>query len=166
MWGRIHYASCTIPNDRALASGVPDTANGAGHLVARENYYRGAQINVYGGTRGVPQSNVIDASSPEGVFSLVHRWSPIPEGSLEQPLMYEVLPTIPFEHEQLYAVEVAIRISPRRHNEQWMSTVESTQKRLWGACLSHFQIATIDRAPTAMLPPLEPEVDPYAHYSA
>lgn len=164
LWGRIHYGRCSIPHARALVHEGP-MADGAGELVRRANYYRGAQINVYGGVSGIPQQNTVDSSSEAGVFSFVHPWDPLPKGDADNPLMYEVLPTIPYEHEQLYAVEAAIRNSPRRHNEQWQNTVAATQQRLWNACLSHFSKATTERPSQAILPPEDLEVDPYSQYN-
>ena len=85
-----------------------------------------------------------------------HPWEPKPEGAVK----YEVRPLIPPDYDELYALEVALKIGQRRRMRGWRDLVQQ-QSVLFKSARSYFMDTTADRAPSRTLPAKLHEVDPY-----
>ena len=152
--GELHYATAKEAGSNTLTAKPPGTDSG--RIVKLPAYYNGAMLNVYEADVGANQVREIQTWSPDaGTFVLRHPWDVIPEGTIK----YEIRPTLPPEFQDIYALDVAIRIlGPRRRAR---AELEKDRSKIWGSVLSYYVSNVADRAPTRIIPFREVEVDPY-----
>jgi len=147
-----HYAQTTSVGSKNLVSGTPVL----GDLVLIPDYYNGMEIRIFAAdNKAVPQTNTVTSftvSEGKGTFHLQREWSPIPTGEV----WYETVPNVPQEYEEIYSLELALKILERRGKVERLPSLVSRRKKKWSAC-KQFVIANVsDRAPSKTLP-LRPE---------
>lgn len=153
---RLHHATAAVVGEKTLTGSTP--ANGAGEFVLNEGYYDGSLLMVYEATAGQEQIREIVSSDPASkVFHLRHAWGTLPTGTVK----YEIRPILPPDYDDLYAMDVAIRVLGRRNRNRGRLGLKADRKDLWEACKSYFLSNVADRAPARLLPPDPNEVDPY-----
>jgi len=135
-----------------------------GELVWTNGYYNGCLINIYSATLGVQQvrkvkhSHIIDPTGTKLMrCELVNAWDVTPTGTV----LYEIVPLFPVGLDKIYAIDVALANSPRRHNMMWRESLRERAK-IWEGCMNYALSGTMDRSPSRNLPMLQPwDDDPY-----
>jgi hypothetical protein len=156
----IHDATAAAVGTRSIKFGTPGSTSG--EKIAVDGYYNGSLMRVYDATIGAPQTGeVVQHESTRGLVLLRHVWQPTPTGTVK----YEVAPVLPYEYDQLYAIEVALRNSQRRRNRRWQDLLDQ-RKEMTNAAFNYFLSNTADRAPSRNLPPREWDDNPYDGFHA
>ncbi len=152
--GALHYATAKDAGEQTLTAGMPGAD--AGELIKLPAYYNGAMLDVYEADEGANQVREVQTWNPvSGTFLLRHPWEVIPKGNIK----YQMQPTLPAEFQDIYALDVAIRIlGPRRRARV---ELEKDRTKIWGSVLSYYVSNVADRAPTRIIPFREVEADPY-----
>jgi len=144
--GLLHHAKAAAVTDKSLTAGTPGPD--AGELVLIDDYYNGSMIRLYQtGNSAHPQTREV-LSYNNGVFSLRHPWSPLPTGEVQ----YETVPTLPFEYDSLYAIDVALSVLPQRDKRGKAQGLFRPRKKKWRSCQQHFTANLSDRAPRRLRP--------------
>lgn len=152
---RIHQGTAADMGEMSIEFATPTADDG--ELVLVDDYYRTALVHIYDAATGVGQTReVTDFNASSRWATLRHAWDPIPTGTVK----YEVRPLIPPDYDEIYALEVAIKIGQRRRLRGIRDLIQQ-QSVLWKGARSYFMDAVADRAPSRTLPPAAVEVDPY-----
>jgi hypothetical protein len=156
-WGRAQSVGANTMHFEAAAT---VTAPGDGEIIQTDGYYNGSLVNIYSATTGAQQANKIKHSkviaANEVKVEFVNSWPETPTGNID----YEIVPLFPLGMDSIYAIDVAMANSPRRHNRMWRENLRSREK-LWKACINYALSGTMDRAPSRNLPIDWAEDDPY-----
>lgn len=151
--GRIHYAKTPSLKAKSLVAGQPP--EGGGELVLVDNYYNGMELRIYqAGNNAAPQINWITdfkVSKEGGTFFLRYDWETTPSGDV----WYEIVPTVPLEYDQIYALDMAMKLMDRRSRPDRYANLELRRKRLWSAIKTYVTSNVCDRGPSR-LAPLQP----------
>ena len=153
---RLHHSKAARVTEKTLVATTPG-AN-AGEMVLNAGYYNGSLLMVYDADTGQEQTREIVGWEPSSkVFHLRHAWTTLPTGTI----LYEIRPTLPTYYDDLYAMDVAIRILGRRSRARGRQGLKQDRRDLWEACKSYFLSNVADRAPARLMPVDPNEVDPY-----
>lgn len=153
---RLHHAIAAGVTEKTLTGATPGAD--AGEMVLNDGYYNGSLLMVHDAETGQEQTReIVDWDAAGKVFHLRHAWSTLPTGTIR----YEIRPTLPTDYDDLYAMDVAIRILGRRSRTRGRVGLKQDRKDLWQACKSYFLSNVADRAPARLLPVNYDEVDPY-----
>ena len=152
---RLHHAIGVVLSKSLTGTPPPPDA---GEMVLTDDYYNGSLLRVYDADVGQEQTREITGwDAKTKLFHLRHAWTPLPFGLIK----YEIRPTLPTDYDDLYAMDVAIRILGRRSRVRGRVGLKQDRKDLWEACKSYFLSNVADRAPARLLPVDYNEVDPY-----
>ncbi len=150
----LHFATAGKITDTTIVAGTP--GEDAGDLVLSDAYYDNAMLRIYEAETGSLQIREISNWNHKAkVFTLRHAWNTIPTGTVK----YEIRPSVPPAYDDLYAMDVAIRILGQRRRGR--NGLKSDRNELWNACTGYFLSNVADRAPERTLPIRKDEVDPY-----
>ncbi len=150
----LHYATAGAVNETTVTAGSPGAD--AGDLVLSDGYYDNSMLRIYDAETGALQVREISKWNRKAkVFTLRHAWTTLPTGAVK----YEIRPSVPPAYDDLYAMDVAIRILGQRRRGR--SGLKADRNELWNACTGYFLSNTMDRAPERTLPIRHDEVDPY-----
>lgn len=153
---RLHHAAARAVGAQTLTGQLPGTDGG--QMILNDNYYNGSLLMVYQADTGQEQvREIVDWDAKSMVFQMRHAWEPLPTGDIK----YEIRPILPPDYDDLYAMDVAIRILGRRARTRGRIGLKQDRNDLWQACKSYFLSNVADRGPSRILPYDPNEVDPY-----
>ncbi len=145
-----------------VLAGTPGTD--AGEIVKLDGYYAGCLLRVFAATSGAPSApKTVLAFEQDPVtstiwhFKLRAPWATVPSGSTQ----YEILPELPYPHDSLYAMDVAMLASSRRDGIRKRAGLALDRHEIYEAARSYFMNTTMDRQPSRILPPRYVKPDPY-----
>jgi hypothetical protein len=152
----LHYGATTAVGDQTLTAAAPETD--AGEMILNDGYYTGSLLMIYDAATGSEQiREITEWKANSRVFGLRHAWGTKPTGNVK----YEIRPILPPDYDDLYAMDVAIRVMGRRRRATGRIGLKQDRKLLWTACMGYFLSNVADRAPARLLPVDVNEMDPY-----
>lgn len=153
---QLHHSEAIQVSEKTLLGATPDPD--AGEMVLNDGYYNGSLLRVYDAEAGQEQTReIVNFDAANKTFHLRHAWTTLPTGTVR----YEIRPTLPADYDDLYAMDVAIRILGRRSRARGRLGLKQDRRDLWEACKGYFLSNVADRAPSRLLPIDPNEVDPY-----
>lgn len=153
---KLHHATAEAVTSFSLKMGFPGPD--AGEVVLTDDYYTGSLVGIYDATLGTQQvREIIGFQVAERTFQLRHPFSPIPTGTVK----YEIRPLLPEAYDDLYAIDVAIRVLGRRKGARGRTGLKEDRRDIWDACQSYFASNVADRPPQRISPYRPSEPDPY-----
>ncbi len=153
---RLHHATAAGVTDKTLTGASPGPDGG--EMILNDGYYNGSLLMVHDAKTGQEQTReIVGWDAANKVFHLRHAWTTLPTGTIG----YEIRPTLPLDYDDIYAMDVAIRILGRRSRTRGRVGLKQDRKDLWEACKSYFLSNVSDRAPARLHPVNYNEVDPY-----
>lgn len=147
--GLLHHALSSGISANSLSLGTPESSDD-GSVVLIPGYYNGCEVRIYDGPYG-PQSRVVGdftVSNGKGTLHFTFPWDPVPVGSVP----YEVCPTLPYPEDQIYALDVAIRILSRRRQFDAVKQLSTERRKSWDAALQYILSNVSDRTPAPLNP--------------
>lgn len=153
---RLHHATALGVTAKTITAGTP--AADAGELILNDDYYIGSLLRIHEAATGQEQvAEVVSWDATGKVFHLRHPWNTLPTGTVQ----YEVRPLLPADYDELYAMDVAIRVLGRRARQRGRAGIKQDRDDLWRACKNYFISNVADRGPARITPLNRYEPDPY-----
>jgi hypothetical protein len=153
----IHNGTAAAVTANTLTLAASPATNG-GEIVALDDYYNGSMVHVYSATAGAHQvAEITDYVASTGVLTLRHNWATTPTGTI----LYEIMPTVPVEYDDIYAIRVAMRNCNRREQARRWANLKRDFDALWEAVKSWALANVSDRPSERVVPDIPYQLDPY-----
>jgi hypothetical protein len=157
----IHYgtvtASTNITNTGTQATLKVAASPTAGTVSTRDDYYNGSLLHIVSATAGEGQIlEVTDYVALTGVLTLRHLFDTTPTGTV----VYEIMPTVPPQYDDIYAIDVALEKARIRRSGN-VGNLLQARKDLWKAVTNFFTSNLADRLPETNPVQSLSEPDPY-----
>ena len=145
--GLLHYANAkSVEGSTVVSEGVTDDIQG--RLVTIDDYYNGLELTIYDAEEGAPQTREILTSRAKGrTFHVRHPFDPV-KGSIK----YEIRPCLPQQHEDLFAMDVAILYLGIRGRSDKVNDLVRHRQKMWIAARAFFYSNVAARGPERLRP--------------